>query len=395
MNDAATTGQGHYAHAARRNVFCLLSAVASYLSPLPGLPGAIAQVANADSSLFQRVDEIFTPYERAQGPGYAVGIVQNARLVYARGFGMADVDQRIAITASTVFNVASLSKQFTAASIGLLIKRGKLSLDDEVKRYIPEFPDYAGPVRIKHLVYMTSGLPEYYTLSRPGDRSWDTDYFTIDDAIAAVLAQPWLQFAPGTKWAYSNINYMLLADIVRRISGKSFADFVAHEIFIPLQMNSTHVNYDVSKVIPNRAIGYNHATNGRYRQEVRRSPHYGGSGVFSTIEDLAKWDRSFETHTLGGPQLTDLLLSTMKFDHDKTNDAFGLVWGTYRGLRTIWYEGGDAGFSSYMVRFPDQRFTVIVLSNLGTGRAAEHARRVIDVFLSSNAPRQPPHDYSR
>jgi CubicO group peptidase (beta-lactamase class C family) len=379
----------------KRQALRLYLAIALCLAAPPCLSVASAQVANADSSVFERVNQIFASYKRAQGPGYAVGIIQNGRLVYARGFGLADVDQRVAITSSTVFNVASLSKQFTAASIGLLITRGKLTLEDEVKRHIPEFPDYAGPVRIKHLVYMTSGLPEYYTLQRPGGRTWDTDYFTVDDAIATVLAQSQLQFAPGTKWAYSNINYMLLADIVRRVSSKSFADFAAQEIFDPLQMNSTHVNDDVTKVIPNRAIGYNHATDGGFRQEIRRSPHYGGSGVFSSIEDLAKWDRSFETHTLGGPQLTNLLLSTMKFEHEKTNDAFGLVWGTHRGLRTIWYEGGDAGFSGYMVRFPDQRFTVIVLSNLGTGRAAEHARRVIDVFLTSDAPRHLPNDYAR
>ena len=120
---------------------------------------------------------------------------------------------------------------------------------------------------------------------------------------------------------------------------------------------------------------------GSYRQEIRRSPHFGGSGLFTSVEDLARRSRSLETHSLGGPELTALLLSTMKFQHDKTNDAFSLVWGNHRGHRTPWYEGGDLGFSSYMVRLPDDEVTVIVLSNLGTGRAADHARRVLDVLL--------------
>ena len=327
-----------------------------------------------------RVDSIFAPYGRP-APGYAVGIVQRGRLVYARGFGRANLDHDLPITPSSVFNVASLAKQFTAAAIAILIRRGKLSLEDEVRSHLPVFPRYPGPIRIKHLVYMTSGLPEYYTLPRPGGKSWETDYFTTDDAIRVVLQQPRLQFAPGTRWAYSNTNYMLLATIVERVSGMPFAEFARREIFAPLGMTSSHFNTDLGAVIPNRATGYNLNPDGSYRQETRRSPHFGGSGLFTSVEDLARWSRSFETHALGGPELTALLLSTMKFQHDKTNDAFGLVWGNHRGHRTLWYEGGDLGFSSYMVRLPDDELTVIVLSNLGTGRAADHARRVLDVVL--------------
>lgn len=314
-------------------------------------------------------------------PGYAVGIVHRGELVYFRGYGSADLDHGIPITAATAFNVASLSKQFTAASVGILVRRGLVSLEDEVRRHLPDFPAYREQVRIKHLVYMTSGLPEYYTLPRPGGRNWDTDYFTNADAIAAVLRQRELAFAPGTRWAYSNTNYMLLAEIVRRVSGLSLAEFAQREIFGPLGMTSTHFNDDLGRVVPRRATGYNSGPDGTYRREPRHAPHFGGSGLFTTIEDLVRWNGSFETHKLGGPELTSLLLSTMKFAHPKSNDAFGLVWGEHGGRRTLWYEGGDRGFSSYMVRFPDDRLTVIVLSNLGTGRAAEHAGKIVDVLL--------------
>ena len=337
------------------------------------------RTAGLDSARLARVDRLFEAFVRAGGPGYAVGIIRNGQLIKATGYGLADLETRRPITPTSVFNVASLSKQFTATAIALLIREGSVSLDDEVRRHIPEFPDHPGPVRVKHLVYMTSGLPEYYTLTR-ANRSWN-DYFTVDDAIRTVLAQPRLDFPPGTRWAYSNINYMLLAEIVERVSGKPFALFMRDRVFSPLAMTRTHVNDDLAIVVPDRVQGYNHEAGGGYRKEERRAPHFGGSGVFTTIEDLARWDRSFETHALAGPELTDLLLATMKFEHPKANDAFGLVWGTHRGHRMLWYEGGDSGFSSYMARLPDDRLSVIVLSNLGAGRSADYARQVLDILL--------------
>jgi CubicO group peptidase (beta-lactamase class C family) len=327
------------------------------------------------------VDGLFADHARLDRPGYAVGVVRDGRLVHAKGYGSANLDHQVPITPRSVFNIASLSKQFTAACVALLVQRGRLSLDDEVRRHIPDFPAYPGPVRLKHLVYMTSGLHEYYTLPRPGRRDWHADAFTVSDAIQASLAQPELEFRPGSRWAYSNVNYMLLAEIVARVSGISFAEFARTEVFLPLGMTSTLVNDELGTVIPGRATGYNERDGGGYRRELRRSPHYGGSGVFSSVEDLARWDESFRTHALGGPALTELLLSTMRFDHDKVNDAFGLVWGDYRGRRTLWYEGGDAGFSSYMVRLPDDGLTVIVLSNLGTGRASERAAAILALFV--------------
>lgn len=146
-------------------------------------------------------------------------------------------------------------------------------------------------------------------------------------------------------------------------------------------MTNSLINDDLGIVVPNRVMGCNARPSGGYRQEMRRSPHFGGSGLFTTVEDLVRWDRNFTTHKVGGAEFTELLLRTMRLGHDKVNDAFGLVWGTYRGLRTIWYEGGDLGFSSYMVRLPDQELTVIVLSNLGTGRAAVQAQRVLDILF--------------
>jgi CubicO group peptidase (beta-lactamase class C family) len=346
--------------------------------PRPVPPVTAAQLA--------RVDRLFADAAGLDRPGYAVGIVQDGRLVHARGFGAADVERGVPIEASTVFDAASLAKQFTAACVGILVRRGRIRLDDEVRRHLPEMPDYPEPVRIEHLVYMTSGLREYYTLPRPGGLDWERDRFTVADAIAATFAQPRLAFRPGERWAYSNVNYMILAELVSRVSGMPFSEFARREIFAPLGMTSTRVDDDL-RVVPRQAAGHNERADGGWRRETRRSPHYGGSGLFTTVEDLARWDRAFETHALGGPELTRLLLSTRRYDHPKANDAFGLVWGEHRGRRTLWYEGGDLGFSSYMVRLPDDRLTVVVLSNFGTGAAAERARRILDVLVPRESTR--------
>lgn len=341
-----------------------------------------------DEQAATAIDALFEDYDRDDGPGFAIGVIQAGELVYARGFGVANLDYSIPITSESVFNLASLSKQFTAACIALLVQQGKVSLDADVKTYIAEFPDYPGPVKVKHLVYMTSGLNEYYQLERPGGKNWFGDYFTVDDAIALSLEQPELNFAPGSAWAYSNVNYMLMAEIVERVSGMTFAAFADKHLFEPLGMDNTHVNDDTYRVIKNRVIGYNPREAGGYSHFHRHSPHYGGSGVHSTIEDLYKWDQNFYTHQLAGEGWTELMLSTMAFEHDKKNDAFGLVWGDYNGLPILWYSGGDTGFSTYMVRFPEQQLTVISLANFvpldGYGLSQRKAIEVLDVLYRTD-----------
>lgn len=354
-------------------------------SPVFGLAQeGLAPFTAVNGDRAAEIDSLFADYDREDGPGFAVGVIQEGALVYAKGFGIANLDYDIPITSQTVFNLASISKQFTAACLALLIQEGKVSLDDEVRRHIAEFPENWGPVQVKHLVYMTSGIADYYRLERPGGKDWNRDYFTVDDAIAVALSQSELEYKPGTEWSYSNLNYMLMAEIVERVSGMPFSTYARIHLFEPLGMSNTLVNDDSYTVIPQRAIGYNPREEGGYYHINRHSPHYGGSGVFSTIEDLYRWDQSFYSHALGGEDLTALLLSTMRFEHDKTNDAFGLVWGDYNGFPMLWYSGGDAGFSSYMVRFPGQKMTVIVLANFvpadGYGLAQPKAIEMLDVL---------------
>jgi CubicO group peptidase (beta-lactamase class C family) len=366
------------------------------------------------SAVARRVDRVFAPLAGDTTPGYAVAVLRDGRPVYWRGYGMANLDEGARITPATVFNIASLSKQFTAACLALTILDGAVRLEDTAAAYVPALAKYnrpgATPILVKHLVYMTSGLPDYYTVPRKHGRTWSPyDQFTVDDALGASLAADTLKFRPGTRWDYSNVNYMLLTKVVEKASGVPFADFADRRLFRPLGMTHTQVNADFTAVVPHRALGYNPRSPATIRQaraegwyvregtgrsawitHPRVSPHYGGSGVLTTLEDLARWDRNFSTKTFGGEAFFALMHRRERFAHPKDNDALGLVFGQYRGLTTVGYSGGDLGFSSHMLRFPDQRTTVLVLSNRGDGDATRHARAVADVILGPAFPQPAP-----
>ncbi|MEM6380127.1 MAG: serine hydrolase domain-containing protein, partial [Bacteroidota bacterium] len=346
-----------------------------------------------------KVEKVFSDISE-NTPGYAIAVIEDGEYLYQKGFGCANLEHHLPITTNTAFNIASLSKQFTAACMALLILDGKCHLEDPVSKYLPDFPEYAKEVQIQHLVYMCSGLPEYYNQDRSGDRNWSSlEYFNVDTAIAAVFQQQELKFQPGSQWDYSNTNYMLLTRIVESISGKRFAEFAQEELFAPLKMDNTLVNDDIFTVIPNRAMGYNYRDNENtdwlleygfipeagsgFLQIHRNAAHYGGSGIFSTIEDLKRWNDNFQTRDFGGDAFYELMHRTQSFDHSKSNDAFGLYHGDFNGTAMVAYEGGDWGYSSYMMRFPESNITVICLSNLGTGNAASHAFQVIDILLDN------------
>ncbi len=359
---------------------------------------SFGQKTNLTKVVEKEADAVFADYNKLNSPGYAVGVFKNQKVLLAKGYGMANLDYNIPNTADTVFNIASLSKQFTAACIALLVLRNSISLEDDVSKYIPEVAKYNQPIKIKHLIYFTSGIHEYHTLPHKNGLNWNLyDYFTIDTAIETSLSQPNLEFEPGTKWEYSNTDYMLLAKIVEKVSGETLNEFAAKNFFVPLAMKSTQINDDLTVIIKNRATGYVARTSetvneaktagyylrkeGEFLQTHRNAPHYGGSGVFTSINDWYLWDKNFYTQSVGGKAFYDLMHQRAKFNHDKDNDAFGLVFGKYRGEEIIWYAGGDIGFNSYVMRFPSQQLTIVCFSNLGEGGNAEKmAQKIADVL---------------
>ncbi|HEX6880130.1 MAG TPA: serine hydrolase domain-containing protein [Terriglobales bacterium] len=344
------------------------------------------------------MDQLFARPSNA--PGYAVAVIKDGVFVFDKGYGLANLDDDIPITPATSFHLASVSKQFTAAAIALLILDHKIALSDLVAKYIPEASKYGEGLRIEHLVYMTSGLHEYTEVPRANGVPWMTFYyFTRDEAIAAALRPEHLEFAPGTQWAYRNTNYMLLTKIVEVASHQSFAAFMHDRVFARLGMSHSEINDDPTEIIPHRATGYAPRSDPKVVKELasvgviiepgdgwarllRVSPHFGGSGVFTTLNDLLLWDRNWYSGALAGPQFTELMNRRQRFLHDKDNDAFGLVWRSRYGQPMLDYSGADIDSSTYMARFPEQHLTVICLSNMPLGDAEGKADALMDLLHS-------------
>ena len=347
-----------------------------------------------------KIDQLFSQINDSS-PGYAIAVIRDNEFIVNKGYGLSNLEHGIPINDESVFNIASLSKQFTAAAIALLIIDKKISLEDEVSKYISDFPFADSEMKVKHLIYMTSGINDYYYNPRKNNSDWSgLHFFNIDTAIQASFNSAELMYAPGSQWSYSNINYMLLTKIVEKVAGISFSKFVQERLFRPLGMNNSFVNDDIFQIIPNRVLGYNYrdsentnwlleggyltSKGSGFLQINRNAPHYGGSGVYSSIKDLKKWTDNFVSRSLGGDEFYELMHQTKKFKHDKSNDAFGLAFGDFNGHQITWYEGGDWGFSSYFIRFVKQNITVLVLSNLGTGNARKYSNAILDILIEEN-----------
>ncbi|RZA01762.1 MAG: class C beta-lactamase-related serine hydrolase [Sphingobacteriaceae bacterium] len=319
-----------------------------------------------------KIDQLFIDFNKKDSPGYAIGIVSGTQVLYTKGYGSANLDYHLPITANSSFDIASVSKQFTAACVALLIMDKKIDLDMAASRFVPELAKYKDTIRIKHLIYNTSGITDYHKLPRPDGKSWITfNYFDIDYCIKVSLSKDTLAFKPGDKWDYCNVNFMLLTKIVEKVSGQSFAEFSKQRLFVPLGMTHTLINDDNTMVVPNRVTPYNPRTKeyvdayqkegfklnyrGDWIQHTRNSPHYGGSGIVTTVNDLNKWSENFFTHKFGGQVLYDLMHHTPKFNHDRNNQAFGLYIDKYKNRSYVAWDGGDFGVSSQLIRFPDKK----------------------------------------
>jgi len=349
----------------------------------------------------KRIDSLFSDFDNLNSPGYAIGIAKNGQTLYKNGYGSANLDYSIPIEPNSAFSIASVSKQFTAACIALLILENKVALETPVSNFIPELNKYPDTIRIKHLIYNTSGITDYHRLPRKSGKSWITlNYFDVDECIETSLSQEVLQFKPGDKWDYCNVNYMLLTKIVEKISGMAFSEFAKTRIFEPIGMKNTLINDDITVVVKNRVLPYNYRTEeniesyngegikikkeGKYIYHHRNSPHYGGSGVITTIDDLLKWSENMVTKTFGGKAFYDLMHKTIKFKHERDNQAFGLYIGDFNGKKIVAWDGGDWGISSQLLRFPDEGVTIVVLSNLGSGEAFRKVNGIADILIEES-----------
>jgi CubicO group peptidase (beta-lactamase class C family) len=356
------------------------------------VPSRSRAAAYPRTELTDRVDALFEEWDRPDSPGAALGIVKDGRLIYARGYGMANLEYDIPITPQSVFRTGSVGKQFTAMCIAILAEAGKLSLDDDIRKHLPEMPVYERPITIRHLVHHTSGLRDYLVLQGLAGRVGDY-YFTTEEGIELLSRQKGLNFLPGEKYLYSNSGYFLLGEIVARVSGSSLREFARKQIFEPLGMDHSHFHDDRYLVVRNRATGYAPTGDGAYRIATTQLEIVGDGSVFTTIEDYFKWDQNFFDNKLGrGTQaLLDMVLTRGRLNAGTEIEyAFGLGIDSYRGVRRVAHSGSYMGYRANYTQFPDVRFSVIIHSNLSTFAPGSLAEKIADIYLEENftEPRQ-------
>src|SRR5688572_26641526 len=329
-----------------------------------------------------RVDEIFKEFTAAGSPGCTAGVYEGGRVVHRGAYGMANLDHDVRLAPDSVFHVASVSKQFTAAAILLLAEDGKLSLDDEVRKFIPELPDFGTRITIRHLANHTSGIRDQWDLLGLAGWRYSRDLITDDDVLGLLSRQKALNFTPGERHLYSNSGYTLMAIIVSRVSGQSFREFTSSRIFQPLGMVNTHFRDRFSEIVKNQAYGYA-AADGTFRLSVTNFDTAGATSLLTTADDLVKWHANFDQRSVGGERLQAGLLDRGVLNNGERIDyAFGISHGKYRGLPLVAHGGADAGYRAAFLRFPEQRFGVATLCNLASTNPTALSQRVADVFLA-------------
>ncbi len=328
------------------------------------------------------VDQIFKDWAKPDSPGCSVSVMNGGRIVYKRGYGMADLDHNLPNSPSSVFHVASISKQFTAASILLLAEDGKLSLDDPIRKHLPEVvPDFGTPITVRQLIHHTSGLRDQWAFLDLGGWRYNDDLITDDDVMSFVTRQKALNFKPGEMYMYSNTGYTLLGQIVKRVSGKSLREFTTERLFKPLGMTSTHFRDRHAEIVKGMSYGYVRNAKGDWEFSIPNFDTVGATSLLTTAEDLAKWDENFfQEWARNG--LTEKMLKRGELNSGEVIPyAFALQHGKYRSLTTVEHGGADAGYRAGLLRFPEQHFTVALLCNVAPIDTSLLTRKVAEVFL--------------
>ncbi len=350
------------------------------------IPDKAKVVAGAERAFEKAAKSVIMP-----APGCAVGVSLNGESVFEKAFGLAEMEHNIPNTPQTIFESGSVAKQFTAAAIVLLQLEGKLNIDDPVRKYIPELPDYGSPLTIRHILNHTAGLRDWgavmsLTGAGRGDR-------VISQALAVdvVLRQKYLDFKPGTEYSYSNSGYQLAAEIVERVSKQKFPAFVEERFFKPLGMKNSSTRDNYQRVVPGRAQAYSRANaTAPWALNMPFMNVYGNGGMLTTVGDWLKWNAMLDSRSMGAPLVEALETQGITNGDKKISYALGLQVGSYRGMRDVSHGGSTAGYQTYLARYPDRKVSVAVLCNGTSPSAAGLARSVTDeIFGPFPAPAQP------
>jgi CubicO group peptidase (beta-lactamase class C family) len=356
----------------------LFAAIALLLSGFAAQP-----LVTQSNETSQKVDRIFAEFSRPGSPGCSLGVIRDGQFVDRTAYGEASLELDFPLSPGSVFYVGSVSKQFTAASVVLAAEQGYLSLDDDVRKYIPGLPQYGHTITLRQMLNQTSGFRDFFELLYLSGHA-ASDFNSPAEILKLIERQKGLNNVPGAEWVYSNTNYFLLGIVLQRATGKTLADFANQNIFMPLGMTHTRFYDDASVVVPGRVPAYDPAQKGGFRVDWSTSyAIVGGGGVMTTIDDLLRWDDNFYSNRLGkGTLLKELESPGVLNSGQRTTYGMGLVFGNYRGLPIVEHNGALFGYSADLLRFPQQRFTVITLCNVSNAQPELHARAVADLFLN-------------
>ncbi|GAA4466700.1 hypothetical protein GCM10023189_49250 [Nibrella saemangeumensis] len=349
------------------------------------LTGQTISAQTPAKAVSAKVDALFAEWNKPGSPGAAVGVVHKGQLIYAKGFGEADVETGAPIRPETIFHVASVSKQFTAYAIVMLSQQGKLSLDDDIRTYLPEVPDFGKKITIRHLIHHTSGLRDQWNLLAMAGWQLD-DVITKQHIFNLVKRQKELNFEPGSQFAYCNTGYTLLAEIVSRVGKQPYRDWMAQNVFTPLGMKNTLFYDNHERVVKGRAYSFSKSSgpeNEPYKKSVLSYANAGATSLFTTVTDLAKWITNFRTASVGSqPIMTQMLERGRLTKGDSLTYAFALIHGKYKGVAFYGHDGADAGFRSTLTYFPKEDYGIIILSNAGDFNPGKKAFEIADIYLA-------------
>jgi len=341
------------------------------------------EAQNLSDSINTRIDGIFRSFTSTT-PGCAVAIIKNSTVIFQKGYGQANLEYSIPIVPTTIFHIASESKQYVAFCMLLLEKEGKLSIDDDIRKYLDYVPDFKHPITIRHLITHTSGLRDQWQLL--ANAGWQLDdVITRDHVVKLVSNQKALNFIPGDEWMYCNTGYTLMAEIVTKVSGLSLREYADKNIFQPLGMADTHFHDDYQEIVPGRAYSYNLLPGKGFRHAVLSYSIVGATSLLTTVVDEAKWLNNFESGAVGGKDLIEKMYQYgVLNDGRKLAYAFGIRNSKYKGWEQIGHGGSDAGFRTFACRFPEKGLGIVVFSNSGAADAFFLTNQVANLLITDN-----------
>jgi CubicO group peptidase (beta-lactamase class C family) len=348
---------------------------------------AVAGKAQAWSDTVAMIDRVFNRYPDNH-PGAQLAISRNGQLIYSSARGLADIEHNLPIDKTTKIEAGSVSKQFTAACILLLEQQGKLSLNDDIRKYLPQVPDYGNTITIRHLMNHASGIKDWGAITELSGWPRGTKPYTNEDVLHIVSVQKTLNNEPNDEYIYSNSGFNLLAIIIQRVSGNTLAEFSKKYLFEPAGMKNTEWRDDYKRDVPNRAIAYSPNADG-YRINMPNENAYGNGGLLTTAEDLLLWNEYYHNGKLGSPSLLAKQLETTPFNNGKKNKyAAGLIIDTLYGFPYIWHNGSTAAYRANLDLFPEQGLSIAWISNTSRTDMSDIPAAIRNILIKH--PRQAP-----